>query len=122
MTTETKTFETRFIIPRYEDPCFAIVNIVVTDESLCKEEKFLTELRRAVTEWVKTSEDGKSVWEYSGNDLNIGDLMSHGGIEDIVALMPGVESIDLDQIGHPRGGNWTYNTVLVNEEEIEEDV
>jgi len=121
MKTDTKTFKARFVAPRYEDPRFAIINIEVTDETLCDENTFLAELRRAVTEWVKTTEDGRACYEYAGNDLNIGDLLSHGGAEDIVALMPNVISLDLDQIGAIRSGDWTYDTTLVNEEELDEE-
>jgi len=121
MTTQTKTFKARFVVPRYEEPRFAIINIEVTNETLCEEPAFLAELRRAVTEWVRTTEDGRACYEYAGNDLNIGDLLSHGGAEDIVALMPNVISLDLDQIGAIRAGDWTYDTPLVNEEDIDEE-
>tara|TARA_B100001057_G_scaffold223290_1_gene223582 strand:- start:174 stop:677 length:504 start_codon:yes stop_codon:yes gene_type:complete len=113
-------WEVRFVAPRYEDPRYAIITAIVTNPDLKEETNFLAELRRAVTEWVKTTEDGRACYEYAGGDLNIGDLLSHGGVEDVVALMPDVVSLDLDQIGAIRSGDWTYDTTLVNGDELDD--
>jgi len=121
MSNQTKTFKARFVAPRYEDPCFAIINIEVTNEAMCDESTFFAELRRAVTEWVKTTDVGKLAWKDSCQDLNIGDFISGEDINLILPFMPDVVSIDLDQIGVIRAGDWTYDTVLVNEEELDDD-
>lgn len=34
-------------------------------------------IRRAVTQWVKETDEGQRVFNYAGEDLNIGDLASH---------------------------------------------
>lgn len=56
-------------------------------------------LCRAVTKWVNQTEEGKNIYEYSSEDLNIGDIsgcsegtFSQWGVYNFV-----VESIDMDR-------------------------
>ncbi len=40
--------------------------------------------KKAVTEWVVESDEGRELWFTSANDLNIGDLLTYGVIDNEV--------------------------------------
>lgn len=81
-------------------------------------------LREVVTSWIKGTDEGKQAWEYSGGDLNIGDLalydetflenqkdlLAHHGIHDfkIVCVVDHTECIP-------------YDTILAHSGELEDE-
>lgn len=73
----------------------------------------IIQLKAAVTEWVTTTEVGKKAWDYSGRDLNIGDLagyLDHTGLKPILARY----NIKLEILD---GTALPYDTVLAEPEE-----
>lgn len=113
-----------FVIPRQEgmqkSTLIAVVNATITESDLRSENNFLAEFKKACTEWVNTTENGNLLWKDSSEDLNIGDLVQQGDLEAIGNLMNGVMggSLDVDIYGADTGGDWMYDTVLVDRDEV----
>jgi hypothetical protein len=85
----------------------------------------LDRLRKAITRWMCETKKGKEAWEDSGADFNIGDLSaSHmddkGPDESLVPYLEaqGVCDLDVDQLDPD--ADWTYDTVLCDEEKVRE--
>lgn len=80
----------------------------------------LLALKKGVTEWVRTTEEGRRLWEYSSEDLNIGDLASY--LEDASLLeclkRRGIEGIDL-LYEVVEGEEISYDHVLVDGDELD---
>jgi hypothetical protein len=88
--------------------------------------QLLRRLIVAVTEWVRTTKEGKQAWKNSSEDFNVADLsaclpvLPGDPLHDILAKY-GIEDLDIDvfQDTDP-DPNWTYDTVLVDETDLEE--
>jgi hypothetical protein len=110
----------KVILPfiRMEGGCVSTLAIVTFTASSCKDPK--ESLREVVTAWVRETDSGKAVWEYSGGDLNIGDIASHDergfakytelhGIKDFRVLYVGDTSdalpFDMVLADEPEGQN-----------------
>lgn len=117
-----------FVIPRMEGiskaALFAVVNAEIHDLNLRHESIFLAEFKKACTEWVKTTSDGKALWHNSCQDLNIGDIVQEGNIEAIGTLMNGVvdKSLDIDIYGADSASDWFYDTILVDQDEETDEI
>jgi hypothetical protein len=75
-------------------------------------------LKKAVTRWVNETKEGKELWDESFQDLNIGDLITHGfdNLENIMAE-EGINAVNVLCTGsdsHHRN----YDEVLVNEKSL----
>lgn len=81
--------------------------------------QLLESLIKAVTKWVQTDE-GKPVFGYATDDLNIGDLASHGTDEVFKCLLED-EGIHGFQIIQPDRCDWNYDTPLVDTNSLPED-
>lgn len=106
---------------------FAIVKADVSREELAEERPFLAALMNAVTEWVKTTKNGKAAWKESSADFNVGDLSGYSNDKQLVPLLKknGINSLDIDCEAHTEGADyWSYDTVLAepDEDPIEEEV
>jgi hypothetical protein len=64
------------------------------------------------------------LWESSSNDLNIGDLATHGisnWIHDRLGLLYNVSNLKVEcQCHEENNGNWHYDSLLVDAGRIEE--
>lgn len=71
-------------------------------------------IRRAVTQWVKETDDGRRVYAYANDDLNIGDLASHG-IDTLKPFLEaeGIFDFTITDLVKP-GDHLPYDRVLVN--------
>ncbi len=81
--------------------------------------KLLHPLRAALTEWAKTTDEGREEWENSSSDFNVSDL-SNACYEDEplkgILAKHGITDLQVEVYSdsdYP--GNWTYDTVLVDE-------
>ena len=108
------------ILPRIGENLIAIVNCSCRGE----ESDAIQKITKAVTKWVKETENGQIAWKASSEDFNIGDL--HGVIsfptcEDAKSLYPylqeeGVFNLRIEIVSsHDYAHNYTYDTVLVDE-------
>ena len=75
-------------------------------------DKLLEYLIKAVTKWVQTPE-GRPLFEYAADDLNIGDLSSYCR-EPTLARLLKEEGINNFQIIQPDRCDWNYDTPLVS--------
>jgi hypothetical protein len=78
------------VIPRmsHEETTVALIRYELgsnADPGDASLSRILPKLINAVTSWVENTEEGRACYEYAGNDLNIGDVASHGG-EQYVAI------------------------------------
>jgi hypothetical protein len=77
----------------------------------------------AVTYWVAHTEKGKQVWEHSGKDLNVGDLLGHDAFADPVFIkilqLNGLEY--LNGHGFSEVEHISYDHVLVDSSQLPED-
>lgn len=92
-------------------------NIVFSDNEV------MEAIVRAVTEWVKKDPDGRLEWKNSSHDLNIGDLSFY---VDNLALKSFLNKHEISDFNIEIFTNntdtisYTYDTVLVNDFELEE--
>lgn len=85
-------------------------------------DKLLFAVKGAVYQWVKNTPEGRACYDYAGDDLNIGDVVSHGG-DDFVRNnleMDGIHDFEVDIVGSHSLPDWHYDTVLVDPELGEE--
>lgn len=113
------------IFSRAGEATFALVTCKETDDT-DHPSSFLDNLKKAVTEWIKTDVTGETEWENSNEDFNIGDMslligvnftskagldltkhLENNGIHNIQILVFAGDSQDLD-----------YDTVLANRKEL----
>jgi hypothetical protein len=75
-------------------------------------------VRRGVTRWMVVSSDGRKEWEYSGEDFNVGDLVSCLGDELLTdcLLREGVVGLVIEQLDV--SADWVYDSVLVDGAEV----
>lgn len=80
-------------------------------------------LTAATTNWINTTEEGRNLWSYSCEDLNIGDLASSSAFQDeafLAALRErGVEYVDCFVGGCDDAT--PYDEVLVNKQEVAQE-
>ena len=85
----------------------------------------LSTLTEAMTEWVRTTEEGQRFWESTGRDANIGDLISayDGGLPDAVeeALRTkGILGFRARCISNDRVSQvWSYDTLIVEHDALD---
>lgn len=76
-------------------------------------------IRKAVANWVKSGdEEAQALYEYAGDDLNIGDLASYLGSESLAVHLQRHGILQLD-LWTPVRGDWQYDTPLI--EPIDEE-
>jgi len=93
---------------------YNIENLVVVQFSHKKHLKTPYEVFKAftngITKWVEETEEGKDLWLYTAEDLNIGDLLSHS---DTKTLNKYLEAEGIEK--------WKTAYELIDEEEISYD-
>ena len=87
--------------------------VVVEIETTSSEIDPIEALKAAVTEWVNDTLESADLWEETSEDLNIGDLLSHGleGLHRFYAPC-GLESVEV-LYEHSESEMLPYDTVLV---------
>jgi hypothetical protein len=95
MTTETKTIQRILFTRVWRSLEQAAILSVRTEHD---PSTAFVQLCHAVNQWVATTKEGRRVADYSTQDLNIGDLLSHDAFQDadLLRLMAaaGVEYVD----------------------------
>jgi hypothetical protein len=115
--------KTKFIIMRSGEATWAEVTAMVNDPLLVEEEPFLEALKRAITNWVKTTPEGKKAWLDSSRDFNVGDLSFNSHDPQLVEYLKaeGIEELAVDPYNKmDLAEDWVYDTVLVNEQHLED--
>jgi hypothetical protein len=96
----------------------AVFAIVACDESWSVKTPtdIRHKIRHAVTEWMKTSPEGRQAWKDASEDFNVGDLSNHLADRDLQRCLSqrGVENltIDVHSSSNRPDPYWTYDLVL----------
>jgi len=79
-------------------------------------------LTRAVTRWVRQTEQGKGVWRGNNEDFNIGDACEWQGDEDFAAALSscGIAHLVIETFSDGSNPSWDYDDKLVDEDAREE--
>lgn len=69
-------YDAEFVVVRdsTEEATFGVVTAEVGKKKLLVEGYFLEALRKAITRWVRNTEEGAKAWMASSEDFNLGDL------------------------------------------------
>lgn len=80
-------------------------------------------VRHAVTEWMRTSPEGRQAWKNSSEDFNVGDLASQLADHDLQRCLSqrGVENLTIDVYSNHNRPDpyWTYDLVLPDAQALE---
>ena len=73
-------------------------------------------VKEAVTAWVSKTKAGRDCYKYVNDDLNIGDVETHGGIKYVRAYLKkeyNILNFDVQVISEDIQREWSFDTVLV---------
>jgi hypothetical protein len=110
-----------------EEVTFADVRAELTpaalDKDLADERSFLAALQEAVTDWVRTTEEGREWYENTSHDANVGDLCAYGIPEQVAKALTtqGIESLTVECTSTADRHvcrDWAYDTHLVDEDAL----
>jgi len=93
-----------------------ILVIAETDDNIQNDKQLVIALQEGITQWAEATDDGKRLYKYAGDDMNIGDL-SDVRIESFLPFCKGIHSLSFESLSIAQ--NWEYDTSLCNE--IEKD-
>jgi hypothetical protein len=113
----SKLFRVTFVIPRvsHEETTVAVISFFPTEKGkkiLRKVDDLLPYFRSAVKRWVKETEEGAAAFRYACDDLNIGDVVSHDGVEYVGRYLSDLLiELKIDCfVGEYERGGWHYDT------------
>lgn len=113
-------FPYRTVVIRGDNSAIAIVEAKVLCPLLF-DFSFLRAVSRAVTQWVKETEEGKVAYCDSSEDFNVGDLSLYLDDPDLINFLrkEGIYNLKI-HTEDVREGNqyWTYDTLLFNRGQI----
>ena len=132
MAKRQKTTPIRFIVLRssQEEVTFAEIRARLTEDALARgladERNFFAALRRAVTDWVRATDEGRQWYEDTSQDANIGDLCAYGIPARVAAALAkqGIRSLTLECTSTADRfvcRNWTYDMHLADEGTLEQE-
>jgi len=118
----TKEWLVEFIVRRNstDELTYAVVKARVEAHERPGERAFLALLTKALTEWKRTTADGKGEWESSVEDFNVGDLsncLPCAVLEKILAKH-GIHKLIVETNSEDQECRyWSYDTVLMDDDE-----
>lgn len=120
----TTWYGAEFVVKRNscEETTLAMVYAEVNSKKLLDENHFLDALQKAITNWVRTTDDGKDAWLESCKDFNVGDLSQQRIFEGSSLwdklLEVGIRNLRIETLCHTSlCQSWTYDTVLADLED-----
>lgn len=107
----------KFLIYRQEAigisvPVIVEISFIWNEDTPQTEEDLIRVIQQGVTRWIKETHEGREVFECAGSDLNLGDLMSSYGAEEVAPYIPGCVSFKAKYVGIAE--EMTYHTPLVD--------
>lgn len=69
--------KSQLFFSRVDRGVLACATVAIVHSEYPDPDAMLKHLRKAVTDWVRETEEGKKTWIYSCEDLNIGDIAGH---------------------------------------------
>ena len=116
-----KLFDVHFVVFREGEMTFADIHAAVTNEVLLTDASFLFVLKRAITKWVKETDEG-AIWEQSSEYMNIGDIADYPDTLCPYLNAEGIYYFAIEIKSYEGlAVYWTYDTILVNEDELKEE-
>lgn len=123
MRSRLRLYPVQFIVPRLsiEEQTFAIVKAQVADPDLIQTRKFLNILITAVTNWVRTTQNGRRAWTKSQRDFNIGDLAHYIDSANLrrALVLYNIYDLSIQIISDLRTSPWTFDTILVDSNQLD---
>ena len=110
------------IVVRHDRSSVAVIN-ADCDEDIINDSTFCISVIKAVTRWIKGTQEGESALNRSSNDFNVGDLSNELDNPDLQAYLAeqGIENLEINTYDCGFGNLfWDYDTVLVNLDELED--
>ncbi len=109
-----------FIVPRSSENTYAIVTaqVVLDTRSLHLADQFILALRKAVTQWIRSSKEGRESLDSSSEDLNIGDLAQDGISPKLKKELAkvGIFEMKIDTNSRDEEHNWEYDDHLFEDD------
>ena len=107
------------VVPRssLEEHTFAVVSVTTSNPDYSSADYTLRRLSAAVREGAR--QEGLSLadaYAYARDDLNIGDVASHGADEQLVALLGDVDGVSVEVYSSDAGHWWTFDSPLLEED------
>lgn len=80
--------------------------------------QFFERLKKSITEWAKTTEEGKKAYNYSSGDFNFGDLASYLEDSKLVEILKsnGITNLKMSII-NSKIGDFSFDAILVEKED-----
>jgi hypothetical protein len=112
-------------LPRPGESLFAILTVeVARGARINTADQAFKAIQKGVTQWVKETEEGKKLWKYSSNDMNIGDLAGNEITPELrkYLLAAGIEHLDIEIVqSNDEECSYHYDSIIVNEDELPEE-
>lgn len=101
---------------RHEGMKGATTVAMLTVWSALGEDEIVPAIKRALTQWVISTEDGKKAWSATCEDFNVGDLMSGNCLRDdaLTALLRGEQVYIADGVIADASEACNFDHVLVD--------
>jgi hypothetical protein len=109
----------RFIAKRQNSDETVTAILTCSDKTNFSSPKdFLDRLKKGVSDWIRTTESGKSAWNYSGGDFNFGDLASNSEDSFLLTCLSkhGISSFEISLVTNVEE-DFNFDTVLADIEE-----
>lgn len=90
-------------------------------ETLRSAAEVLSAFKNGITEWIKTTKEGREVWDDSSDDLNIGDMAGYEYDRDLRTILQKHGILSWEIVFELTESNQvSYDEVLANADELED--
>lgn len=119
-TKKPKLTPVEFIVPRSSENTYAIVTaqVVLDTRSLHLADEFFKALRKAVTQWIRSTKEGREALDSSSEDMNIGDIAQDGISPKLKKELEkvGIFGMDVDTNSRAEEHNWEFDDHLFEDD------
>lgn len=109
-----------FIVPRTssDETTLATVHATLDEQETMGE--FQDRLMKAVTKWVRESDEGAQAWKNSMFDFNVGDLSNYTDNYILKGFLKeqGIHEIKISTASSDCKGTWEFDDLLVDTNEL----
>ena len=106
-----------FLVFRQDRDSKTVAVVKVDFKSEPYGEKYLRQaITRAVTQWIKSTDEGRCAWKQSSEDFNVGDLSAWQSSPVLGRFLVdnGVYSLVIETYDAKTVGDWQYDDVLAD--------
>ena len=109
----------RLFFYRLDNSKIDVASLLTCQTADASAKQVMARLRRAITQWINTTEEGKKQWKSSFEDFNVGDLSGLLGDWSLIRCLEANGIHDFDITGVILDCDaFHYDTVLANPNEI----